>query len=496
MAAFIKSKWKKMAALLLALALFVFAVACTADNPTPGGDDPETPIETPEDPDPSEPDTPGGGDEDEFEFAYDTSYEPTLFDAESASFTVTELAEGVHLIENRITLNNGNVSVVYATEVDLSLADIVAGTAGNDTWDYDWQKAVPYSQLQAWEEDHADSRVLACVNADFFGGLYTTTSVNAFVKDGIILKAGHNDNGNYDYSDLSSDVPASAPMLFGVKGDTAQIAPIVSYEGDITSAEVKQQLIQAQLSYTGKFSHHYSEHVISVSGTIGTDSLAFLSSGTATAPAGSIILTLSLGDPASLEITGKSEAIFSETLTAGSGTGYLVMHPDYEGNKSALRLADVGDTLQLTVVSPDGLWDGYDTILGCRQALVIDGAVAETVALENTNGAQSAGVPRTAVGIKQDGTVVIFSVEGLRYGNNSQDESESYGMNLPQLAQFIRFYGCLQSANFDGGGSTQLIVQENGEHRVAVRSSDTGSSSLSSSRAVMNTLLVTAPKGV
>lgn len=481
MSDFVKKRWMRVAAALLAAAIVLFAAACAAPQETSPGEEkpggPQTPGEVAGD---------GGGEEEDF--GYDTDYEPTLFDGGGASYSVTGLAEGVRLVKNTITLNNGNVSVIYATETDLSLANITAGNAGNRTWDYVWQTAVPYAQLQAWEEDNAGGSVVACVNADFFGS-YT---VNAFVKDGVILKAGHNDNGSYDYNDSAADVPASAPMLFGVKGDTAQIAPIVSYEGDAADAEVKQRLVQARFTYTGKFSHHYSEHAVSVGGTVGTDSLAFFASGTASAPAGSIVLELAPGDASALTILSKTETASAERFTAGEGRGYLIMHPEYTGNKSALRQAEEGDALQLSVASPDGLWDGYETVVGCRQALVVDGEVAETVALENSNGAQSAGIPRTAVGIKEDGTVVIFSVEGLRYGGKSQSESDTYGLTLPELAEFIRFYGCADAANFDGGGSTQLLVRENGELKVAVRSSDTGSSEPASSRAVMNTLLVTA----
>ena len=46
-------------------------------------------------------------------------------------------------------------------------------------------------------------------------------------------------------------------------------------------------------------------------------------------------------------------------------------------------------------------------------------------------------------------------------------------------------------ANFDGGGSTQLIVNKNGTNTVIVRSSDTGSTELNNTRPVMNVIMVT-----
>ena len=56
----------------------------------------------------------------------------------------------------------------------------------------------------------------------------------------------------------------------------------------------------------------------------------------------------------------------------------------------------------------------------------------------------------------------------------------------------MRYYGVYSGANFDGGGSTQLISlnPSSNELEVTVRSSDYGNYTLSNSRAVINKLLV------
>ena len=56
----------------------------------------------------------------------------------------------------------------------------------------------------------------------------------------------------------------------------------------------------------------------------------------------------------------------------------------------------------------------------------------------------------------------------------------------------MRYYGVYNGANFDGGGSTQLISLNptSNELEVIVRSSDYGTYTLTNSRAVINTLLV------
>lgn len=96
--------------------------------------------------------------------------------------------------------------------------------------------------------------------------------------------------------------------------------------------------------------------------------------------------------------------------------------------------------------------------------------------------------------VKTNGnTSVVFAVESMYYGGRAA-EGDPHGMNLAELAEFAYFYGCDVAANFDGGGSTQLVVHGDAAARVVVRSSDTGSADLLSTRLVMNSLLVTEKK--
>lgn len=169
-----------------------------------------------------------------------------------------------------------------------------------------------------------DYMVVAATNADHFGG---SRCVNAFVKDSLIVKDSHNDNRNYDYTNEKSDLPASMPMLFGISGNTAQVAPMIK------NASVKD-IVQAKLTY---------------------------------------------------------------------------------------------------------------------------------------------------------------NLELLRYGKKSSSDTNPYGLNLLELADFMRFYGVYSGANFDGGGSTQLITRNftTNEFEVTVRSSDFGTNILDNSRGVINSILVT-----
>lgn len=432
--------------------------------------------------------TPSGGDEtpviDQIVITYNQNYTPTKFDKTSVSYEAKKITDGFVLVKNTLTLSNGNVCEVYALEVDLNKVAIVAGTKNNANVLSELQKEVPVKQAEAYETATGKT-VYASLNADFFG----TYPVNAFVKDGVIVKDGHNDNGAYDYKNDAADVPASAPMLFGVNGTKAQVAPIINYTGDVTTSAVKQTLVKAKLTQKIAAENGTKSYDVQVERNSVANGIVFNVNQVArTCNAGDYALKVSLGNGTNrMRVMQKIECTQATQFTPEIGFGYVFVGKNSAAN-SEFKLLE-RKYVKCYVTSPDGLWDGYTTILGCRQSLVEDGAVARTVALENTNGAQRSDIPRSAVGVKEDGTVVIFAVESMYYYSKAET-GDTHGMNLPELADFMAYYGIEDGANFDGGGSTQLIVNENGVKTVKVRSADTASYETTSTRAVINTILV------
>ena len=421
------------------------------------------------------------------------SYTPTTFKVDTVVSTKTEVGDGVNQYKVEYSLNNGKKAMVIATEVDLTKASIVAGSPINQTTFSKYDTII--AQAEAYEKYNYGVKVLAGVNADFFGNY---KAVNAFVKDSVIVKSGHNDNGGYDYTNLSHDLPASMPMLFGVSGTTAQVAPIVK------NSSVKET-VKSQLFYEVELRRK------NITETLGSD--VVLNSTKAEtnkinivcdyymdgiAPVNSTVLKLERHDSNGTRIHGVVTEVIDvaeKTFFTQTPSEYFVIIP----NSMLKTTVEVGDAISYYVNSKDNTWKYYDTILGCRQALVLDGKVASTVKLENSNGAQTTNIPRTSVGVKTDGTVVIFSVEALRYNKKLPvTNDDPYGLNLPELADFMRYYGIYNGANFDGGGSTQLITREgfngSGDFKVVVRSSDFGTYNLNDTRSVINTLLVTTKK--
>ncbi|WP_090993578.1 phosphodiester glycosidase family protein [Pedobacter insulae] len=60
--------------------------------------------------------------------------------------------------------------------------------------------------------------------------------------------------------------------------------------------------------------------------------------------------------------------------------------------------------------------------------------------------------PRTAIGIKANGKVILLTVDGR--------QENSAGVSLYELTNVMRWLGCVSAINLDGGGSTTLWVRE------------------------------------
>ncbi len=413
-------------------------------------------------------------------------FSPTTFDVNSISKNKIELCEGVTQTTWFFTKNDNAISSVVTTEVDLNLASIAAGTYENQVNSLTLSKI--YNHALYYELYNPNRIVVAATNADYFGN---NKPVNAFVKDSQIIKDGHNDNGVYDYTKTQSDLPASMPMLFGISGNTAQIAPIIK------NASVKDT-VKAKLSYKLEITRGETSFVVTDQIVINkfnekqNINIVYDYSMQATAYENYSVLKLKRHDYDSTRIHGEIISIEQ----ASAYTNYQVTDEEYYVIvPQNLNITDFqeGDILTYYITSPDDTWRYYDTIIGCRHALVIDGEIPDSVSKEYMNGAKNTNVPRTSIGIMPNGNVVIFSVESLIYGKTSSSANDTYGLNLTELTEFMRYYGVYNGANFDGGGSTQLITRnfKTNDFEVTVRSSDYGTYVLNDSRNVINSILIT-----
>lgn len=125
--------------------------------------------------------------------------------------------------------------------------------------------------------------------------------------------------------------------------------------------------------------------------------------------------------------------------------------------KAPLEKLKLGDTVQLDFAFEDARWADVTFAIGGGRILVKDGEIQQLP----DNSLHNNRNPRTAVGIKPDGTVVWMTVDGRQSG-------VSAGVRATTLAQLLIDKGCTWVINLDGGGSTTMAVKMPGEE-LAVR---------------------------
>ena len=129
-------------------------------------------------------------------------------------------------------------------------------------------------------------------------------------------------------------------------------------------------------------------------------------------------------------------------------------------------------------------FDGVKEAIGVWEICVRNG--------QNVSGSsgnyQGEGNPRTAVGIKEDGTVVLFV-------NDGRQAPYSTGLSWSGVADVMVSLGCVIAGHLDGGGSTTFVSQHEGEDGLTVRNRPSDSSERSVSTALLVTSSAT-PSGV
>jgi len=102
---------------------------------------------------------------------------------------------------------------------------------------------------------------------------------------------------------------------------------------------------------------------------------------------------------------------------------------------------------------PEGEWDRAEHIVSGGPLLLWKGKRLEEPEVESISRVFFlARHPRTAAGVRADGTLLFVTVDGRR-------PEESVGMSLPELTDLMLELGAVSAINLDGGGSTSMVIE-------------------------------------
>ncbi len=155
--------------------------------------------------------------------------------------------------------------------------------------------------------------------------------------------------------------------------------------------------------------------------------------------------------------------------------GQFAIVTDNEEIKSYL---EIGTTVRVQK-EVTGEMAACDQIMAVGSTLIEDGIVS----VDNSDGMRQDRHPRTCIGVKEDGTLMFFVIDGRQLDNNM------YGMTQDEQGAMMKYYDCYVGFNNDGGGSSTFGVRnENGEFVIMNSPSD------GEERTNSNALLIVVPE--
>lgn len=141
-------------------------------------------------------------------------------------------------------------------------------------------------------------------------------------------------------------------------------------------------------------------------------------------------------------------------LTAAYESGFYEVFASYHP----------GDRVTLTTSCSDPVLSKAQWASGAGDIIVRNGAITDSSQWVYGRDGRN---PRTALGVKADGTLVLYEVDGRQSGYSG-------GLSEKDLADELLQQGCQWAVNLDGGGSSILSARLPGSDSVDVQNSPSG----------------------
>ena len=164
---------------------------------------------------------------------------------------------------------------------------------------------------------------------------------------------------------------------------------------------------------------------------------------------------------------GKTEKLVAATINPAAGNETIpenayLLAADNSSYGYILMSFVPGQTFSLSISGNQAFYDVKNAV-GTGTVIVKDSEPVDDRTFSHYLSAQ----PRSAVGIRADGSLVLYAVDG-------RQASYSVGLKLYDLAKRMASLGCVYAANLDGGGSTAVNASLRGSDMAATVNSPSG----------------------
>ena len=181
-------------------------------------------------------------------------------------------------------------------------------------------------------------------------------------------------------------------------------------------------------------------------------------------------------------VTCTVDQVLESTGSVAIPEGKIVMSLNAKDNAevlAALKALQPGEKVDIDVTSADSRWSDATQAVGAMYKLVTNGKV-ESPQGSYAQSAWAERTARTAIGIKADGTVIFYTIDGKQSGY-------SVGCTLTQVAMRLVELGCVEAVSLDGGGSTTIGATLPGDSTLTIQNKPSDGSPRANSVAVFLT---------
>jgi len=359
------------------------------------------------------------------------SYNQMMSELSIRGYEITTVAPGVSHINLRASNSGGNQNI-QAIEFDpkSEYTELRAGKSQGYVWSTQTVNKIANNMS---DTENGGDVAVAAINGDFFTfGVGVPHGI--FIEDGIIL--------------------STPPQYYAAFGLTYDNEPFIVRHGTILDKEFRINGVLVNVAGINMAHSKDSESIM-----LYTEEYA---RGTKTGSE-TYELRCSInsgevrhGDTLNFTVVEINDSVGNTTL----GDGYVVLSAQGAQSIATLKQLAVGDTLDMSFRFNE-FWSNVKFAIGGIELLLKDGEVYST--------SDSSNQPRTSIGIREDGTVVMATIDGRKAAG-------SVGMSYKTAAEAMRALGCKDALNLDGGGSTTFVLRTPGAMETSVVNNVSGGS--------------------
>ena len=333
---------------------------------------------------------------------------------EDVSSVTYELARDVYYSKN-VFYNTVQSGVGYQTENYIQYKPN-SGTTSVVTYGNQLYGSRTIAEAVKYHNDRNES-VIAGINADFF-------SLRTGVPLGVVIKEGR----------VICNDEASPAVGFRADGTAFFGTPAISFN-------LQGEGVSFPISFLNKVRQPYCIYMQTQDFSYNTK--------TSDGNGSNVVLQIIEGDFI-LGTTLKARVVDIQHTDKAVPIepGQIVLTVDFKAPQmyiDNLDLLSIGMEINISTNASDKRFEQAIYATGSEDYLVSNGQALTTFKMA------AGAAPRTAIGLKADGSIVLYTIDGRQSGY-------SYGVQMATLAKRMQELGCIEAINFDGGGSTSTAV--------------------------------------